>query len=128
MPGDDKVIRVKIDRKSTKSKNIPVTVIADLLNSVQNLLCNIVDDIEGNPPRRGGDFPDTVKERCELVVKAAKIGSFEAVLAISDTQSSLPGSQTKGELAIKKANNIVEAVFNEDKILPKIKLEIFDSR
>jgi len=124
MSGEDKVIRIKIDSKKGKSKNIPVTVIAELLNNTQNLLCNIVDDIEGNPPRKGGDFPYTVKERCELVVKMAKIGSFDAVLAVSDTQSSLPGSQTKGELAIIKANNIIEVIFNEDKILPKIKLEI----
>lgn len=128
MSGEDKVIKIKINSRNGKSKNIPATMIADVLNNAQNLLCNIVDDIEGNQPRRGGDFPETVKEKCELVVKTAKIGSFDAVLAISDTQLSLPGSQTKGELAIKKANNIIDVVFNEDNILPKIKLEISNEK
>jgi len=59
----------------------------------------IVDDLEGNTPRKGGDFPNSVKERAQLVVTEMRIGSVEAQLAISDTQMGLPGASTFGALA-----------------------------
>jgi hypothetical protein len=113
---DDETKRVKLIVESNIKKRMPVSavLVAEMFQRLQNIIYYIVDDLEGNPPRRAGDFPNSVKDRAELVISGMRIGSAEAELMLSDSQTGLPGSVTFGEKAISIAGGIVRKVTDED--------------
>jgi hypothetical protein len=113
MAGDTRRVIIHIESKIKKEKPVPATKVAEIFQRLQNVLYYIVDDLEGNPTRGRGDFPNSVKERCELVITKMIIGSIETELTISDLQSCLPGEETFGEKAISIADKIVQAVSEE---------------
>ncbi len=113
MAGDTRRVIIHLESKIKKEKPVPALKVAEAFQRLQNVLYHIVDDLEGNPPRGRGDFPNSVKERCELVITKMIIGSVEAELAISDLQSGLPGEETFGEKAISITEKLVQAVSEE---------------
>ena len=105
-----KRIRVHIATKDKDHKPISVAIVAENFQKIQNIIYYIVDDLEGNVPRRGGDFPNSVKEKSELVLTGMSFGSIEAELTISNSQTGLPGEEMFGERAISIGNEIVQAI------------------
>ena len=81
-----KRIRVHIATKDKDHKPISAAIVAENFQKIQNIIYYIVDDLEGNVPRRGGDFPNSVKEKSELVLTGMRFGSIEAELTISNSQ------------------------------------------
>lgn len=112
----DKGKRVKliIESKIKKRKPVSAVLVGEMFQRLQNIIYYIVDDLEGNPPRRAGDFPNSVKEKAELVITRMRIGSAEAELMISDPQIGLPGGVTLGERAIAIADDIIQKVSDKD--------------
>jgi hypothetical protein len=89
---------------------------AGIFQRLQNILYYIIDELEGNPTRKAGDFPNSVKEKAELVISGMHIGSVEAELMISDSQMCLPGGVTYGEKALLIADKILVNVSQEKDI------------
>jgi hypothetical protein len=113
---ETKRIRLHIETKNNNHKPVSAVIVAEKFQKIQNIICYIVDDLEGNAPRRRGDFPNSVKERCELVLTGMSMGSLDAELSISDSQIVLPGEETHGEKAIAIGNEIVQAISEEGDI------------
>lgn len=111
---ENKLIRLIIESKVEKDKPVSAILIADMFQRLQNVIYYIVDDLEENPPRRAGDFPNSVKERAELVVSEMRIGSADAKLMLSDSQSSLFDGETFGEKAISIAGGLIRKVSEEN--------------
>ena len=114
MGDENKRIKLIIESNIRKDKPVSAVLVAEMFQRLQNIIYYIVDDLEGNPPRKAGDLPNSVKERAELVVTGIHIGSVEAELMLSDTQIGLPGASTFGEEAISIADSIVRKVSEED--------------
>jgi hypothetical protein len=114
MGDETKRVKLIIESKIKKDRPISAVLIAEMFQRLQNIIYYIVDDLEGNPPRRAGDFPNSVKEKAELVITGMRIGSAEAELMLSDSQTGLPGGGTLGEKAISIANGIIRKVSDED--------------
>jgi len=95
---------------------IPAIYIAEMLQHIQNILYSIGDHLEGNAPRSKGDFPQSVKENCSLVVTGLNRGSIHAQMQIGDTQEGLFEAQTFGERAIDIASKTVTLKPNRYKI------------
>lgn len=114
MGDETKRVKLIIESKIKKDKPVSAALVADIFQRLQNIIYYIVDDLEGNPPRKAGDLPKSVKEKAELVVKGIQIGSVEAELMLSNTQVGLPGSATFGEKAISIADSIVRKVYDGD--------------
>jgi hypothetical protein len=115
--------KIELLIKSTKDPDtpIPALLVAEKIESLQNLLYVVGDFLEGNRYRTAGDFPHSVKERFTLVVRDLKIGSVGATLAISDSQQGLlPHMPTFGEKAIDLAGELVHIAQSDDDISEKI--------
>lgn len=123
-----KRIQIHIESKIKGHKSVPAIIIADNFQRIQNIICYIVDDLEGNAPRKRGDFPNSVKDKCELVLTDISFGSIEAELAISDSQISLPGAETFGEKAIVIGNEIVQTISKGENISPVVSKHIKNGR
>ncbi len=93
---------------------ISAIYVAEMLQHIQNILYSIGDHLEGNAPRSKGDFPQSVKENCSLVVTGLNTGSVHAQMQIGDTQEGLFEAQTFGERAIDIANNLLNLLSNDD--------------
>ncbi|MBT8508525.1 hypothetical protein AZH53_08920 [Methanomicrobiaceae archaeon CYW5] len=108
-----KKIEVKIAPKSKSQSAVSISIIADYLHALQTIMYIAGDFLEGNKYRTGGNFPNTIKKRCDLVVNDLKYGSFEATIGLADSQTSLPFPEfpdhgTIGERALKITREIVE--------------------
>ena len=114
MGDETKRVKLIVESKVKIDKPVSALIVADMFQRLQNIIYYIVDDLEGNPPRRAGDFPNSVKERSELVITGMRIGSAEAELMISDSQAGLPGVGTFGERALSIADSIVQNVSDGD--------------
>ena len=114
MSDETKRVKLIIESKEGKDKPVSAIFVAEIFQRLQNIIYYIVDDLEGNPPRKAGDLPNSVKEKAELVVKGIHIGSVEADLMLSDIQVGLPGNATLGEKAISIADSIVQNVYDGD--------------
>lgn len=93
---------------------IPAIYVAEMFQHIQNILYSIGDHLEGNAPRPKGDFPQSVKENCSLVVTGLKSGSVHAQMQIGDIQEGLFEAQTYGERTIDIANNLLNLLSNKD--------------
>lgn len=89
---------------------IPIVYVADVFQHLQNILFSIGDHLEGNEPRPKGDYPQSVKDNCSLVITELDTGSVHAQMQIGDAQESLPGMPTLGENSISIANNLLKIV------------------
>ncbi|WP_424359758.1 hypothetical protein [Methanocella sp. MCL-LM] len=129
MGSEDKTLVIYIKNKNEKDsdKPVPVSYVAETYLWIQNLLCHITDDIEDNPTREGGCFPSTVKEQCELVIQDFKIGSAISTVALSQSQTSLPGTKTVGEIAMERAHKILAAISHDKQANDVIETEIKNS-
>jgi hypothetical protein len=114
MSDEAKLIRLIIESKIKKEKHISAVLVAEIFQKLQNIIYYIVDDLEDNPPRRAGDFPNSVKERAELVISEMHIGSADAELMLSDSQNGLFDNMTLGENAISIADNLIQKVSEGD--------------
>jgi hypothetical protein len=114
MSDETKRVKLIIESKEGKDKPVSAIFVAEMFQRLQNIIYYIVDDLEGNPSRKAGDLPNSVKEKAELVVKGIQIGSVEAELMLSDTQVGLPGRATLGEKAVSIADSFVQKVNEED--------------
>lgn len=112
---DSKTIILNLVGKESRQKNIPITVVADYLRRVQNILYLICDQVEKNPFRACGDFPGSVKNKCELVVSDISIGSVCAELSLASPQTGLfPEFPQPGIQAINIFGRLVNASASED--------------
>jgi hypothetical protein len=50
------------------ANNVSAVHMAEILQRLQNILYTIGDYLEGNAPRTRGDFPQSIKESCTLVI------------------------------------------------------------
>ena len=114
MGDETKRVKLIIESKAKKDKPVSAALVAEMFQRLQNIIYYIVDDLEGDPPRRAGDFPNSVKERAELVITGMRIGSAQIELMLSDSQTDLPGGVTLGEKAISIADDIVRKVSEKD--------------
>jgi hypothetical protein len=114
MGDETKLIKLIIESKIKREKHISAVLVAELFQRMQNIIYYIVDDLEENPPRRAGDFPNSVKERAELVISGMRIGSADAELKLSDSQTGLFDSMTFGEKAISIADGLIQKVTSGD--------------
>jgi len=89
---------------------IPIVYVADVFQHLQNILYSIGDHLEGNEPRPKGNYPQSVKDNCSLVITGLDTGSVHAQMQIGDAQESLPGMPTLGEKSISIANNLLEII------------------
>jgi hypothetical protein len=128
MATEAKRIQIHIESKIKDHKPIPAVIIAENFQRIQNIIYYIVDDLEGNAPRKSGDFPKSVKDKSELVLTGISFGSMDAELAISDAQISLPGAETFGEKAIFIGNEIVRAISRDENISPVVSKHIKNVR
>jgi hypothetical protein len=128
MATEAKRIQIHIESKINGYKSVPAAIIAENFQRIQNIICYIVDDLEGNAPRKRGDFPNSVKDKCELVLTGIRFGSIDADLAISDSQISLPGAETFGEKAISIGNEIVQAISEDEEISSIVSKHIKNGR
>lgn len=112
---DSKTIILNLVGKENRQKNIPITVVADYLRRVQHILYLICDQVEKNPFRSCGDFPGSVKDKCELVVTDLSIGSVCAALSLASPQTGLfPEFPQPGIQAINIFGKLVNASASED--------------
>ncbi|MBE0524179.1 MAG: hypothetical protein IBX40_07595 [Methanosarcinales archaeon] len=95
---------------------IPIVYVADVFQHLQNILYSIGDHLEGNEPRPKGDYPQSVKDNCSLVITGLDTGSVHAQMQIGDAQESLPGMPTLGENSISIANNLLEIISEKGEI------------
>ena len=114
MGDETKRVKLIIESKAKKDKPVSAALVAEMFQRLQNIIYYIVDDLEGNPPRRAGDFPNSVKERAELVITGMRIGSAQIELMLSDSQTGLLGGVTLGEKAISIADDIIQKVSEKD--------------
>lgn len=98
---------------------IPAIYVAEMFQHVQNILYSICDHLEGNAPRSKGDFPQSVKEYCSLLITGLNTGSVHAQMQIGDKQEGLFEAQTFGERAIGIANDLLGLLSNDDIIETK---------
>jgi hypothetical protein len=116
MGDETKRIKLLVESKTRNNGQISALFVAGVFQRLQNILYYIIDELEGNPTRKAGDFPNSVKEKAELVISGMHIGSVEAELMISDSQMCLPGSVTYGEKALLIADEILVNVSQEKDI------------
>jgi hypothetical protein len=114
MDDETRLVKLIIESKIKKEKHIPAVFVAEIFQRLQNIIYYIVDDLEENPTRRAGDFPNSVKERAELVISGMHIGSTDAELMLSDSQIGLFDNMTFGEKAISIADGLIQSVSKED--------------
>jgi hypothetical protein len=114
---------IKVYIKSSDKTQIPINLIASYFETIQNIMYLLADQIEGNKYRIKGDYPQKIKERCELVIKDVKLESFDATVQLSDFQSALPLDQdttTFGERTISLADQVVKVIITTDDIFPQL--------
>ncbi len=105
------------------ANNVSAVQVAEILQRLQNILYTICDYLEGNSPRTKGDFPQSIKESCTLVITGLDMGSVHAEMQIGDAQTSLPGMQTLGERSISIAGDFLN-VLNAPSDREKLDLEL----
>jgi len=93
---------------------VSVEYLAEVLKHLQNILYSIGDHLEGNEPRSKGDFPQSVKDHCTLVISGLNTGSVHAQMQIGDIQESLPEMQTLGEKAISVSDDLLRLLSREN--------------
>lgn len=111
---ESRSVNISIISKNAEQGRVSAVVVANVFQSIQKLIYNIVDYLEGRPVRSKGDFPKGTKEIGELLISEICIGSISAGLNLVEQQSALPGMPTFGERAISVTNNIVHALLSED--------------
>lgn len=112
MDVENKAVSFSID----EIDKIPAIYVAEMFQHIQNILYSICDHLEGNAPRSKGDFPQSVKENCSLVITGLNTGSVHAQMQIGDLQEGLFEAQTFGERAIDIANNLLSLLSDNDLI------------
>jgi len=107
---------------------IPIVYVADVFQHLQNILYSIGDHLEGNEPRPKGDYPQSVKDNCSLVITGLDTGSVHAQMQIGDAQESLPEMPTLGEKSISIANNLLEIISEKGEIEKRdaLHLQLFE--
>lgn len=111
---ESRSVSVSIRPKSTEQVRVSAVLVADVFQSIQKLIYNIIEYLEGRPVRSKGDFTKGTKEIGELLISEICIGSISAGLNLSEQQSSLPGMPTFGERAISLGNGILNTLLSED--------------
>lgn len=92
------------------ANNVSAVQVAEILQRLQNIIYTIGDHLEGNAPRTKGDFPQSIKESCTLVITGLDVGSVHAEMQIGDAQTSLQGMQTLGERSIFVAGDFLNVL------------------
>jgi hypothetical protein len=113
-------IRIYIKPKDVKKTNVSIKAIADFFTNIQNILYQVCEDTIESQYRQSGRYPDFVTDNCELVLKEMKIGSADALVALSQSQKRLPfpeiGPLNIGELAISKTDHLIDIAGTKDDI------------
>ena len=125
MEENTKKIEVYIAPKNGSQSEVSISIIADYLHTLQTIMYIAGDFLEGNNYRTGGNFPNSVKKRCDLVVNNLNYSSFGATIGLADTQTSLPFPEfpdqgTIGERALKITREIIEISSDQDDIASNI--------
>lgn len=129
MQNESRQIRIYIKSKNEDIKDVPITLIASYFQNLQNILYQICEDINEDDCRHAGRYPGFIVENCELVLKKMTINSSDAIVGLSQTQTSLPFpdiGKTLGERAILKTNDVFEIVRQRDNIYPDLSPVILD--
>ncbi|MDK2988838.1 MAG: hypothetical protein PWR16_367 [Methanoculleus sp.] len=118
-------IEVKIAPKNKAQSAVSISIIADYLRALQNMMYIAGDYLEGNKYRTGGNFPNSIKVRCDLVITGLHYSSFEATVGLADQQTSLPFPDfpdpgTIGERALKLTKEIVDISAEKEDIAPQV--------
>jgi hypothetical protein len=125
MANEAKKIEVKIDPKTESQSAVSISVIADYLRALQNVMYIAGDYLEGNKYRTSGNFPNSVKRRCDLVVTGLNYSSFGATIKLADPQTSLPFPEfpdqgTIGERALMLTEEIFDISAEKEDIASQI--------
>jgi hypothetical protein len=114
---------IKVYLKSRDKTQIPINLIASYFETIQNIMYLLGDQIEGNKYRIKGDYPQKIKDRCELIIKDVKLESFDATIQLSDYQCALPldkNTITFGERTISLADQVIKVIITTDDIFPQL--------
>ena len=127
MANDTKKIEVKIAPKDESQSAVSISIIADYLRALQNLMYITGDYLEGNKYRTSGNFPNSVKKRCDLVVTGLKYGSVEATVRLADPQTSLPFPEFPDQGTIgERALALTEEIFDISAEREDVAAQIFE--
>jgi hypothetical protein len=88
-------------------KDVPVRVVAHILDQLQTVLYHVGDSIAGGDFRVRGHPQEAIIEKCDLVFKEVRKGSFTALLALEDQQTTLTGQPSLGEDSLRKLYDII---------------------
>ena len=118
-------IEVTITPKNKARPAVSISIIADYFRALQNMMYIAGDYLEGNKYRTGGNFPNSIKKQCDLVITGLHYGSFEATVGLADQQTSLPfpdfpDQGTIGERALKLTKEIVDISAEKEDIASQI--------
>lgn len=105
---------------------VSAVCMAEIFQHLQNILYTIGDYLEGNAPRTKGDFPQSIKESCTLVIAGLGVGSVHAELRIGGAQISLPGMETLGEGSIRIADDFLNTLSDREVSNSKLRSLIDD--
>lgn len=114
---------IKVYIKSNDNKQIPINLIATYFETIQNIMYLLGDQVGGNKYRIKGDYPQKIKERCELVIKNVELNSFDATVQLSDYQSILPigdNNSTFGERTISLIDQVIKVIITNEDIFPQL--------
>ena len=115
MANNKKRLEVNISSFKGKSHDVSISLVANSLNALQNIMYIAGDYSYGNKYRSGGGFPKKIKTACNLVFKDLKFGSFEGTIALSDSQSGFGGG-TVGEQAFDLTRQTISVINNNSDI------------
>lgn len=115
--------------ESTQSlRDLPVRHVVRVLNDLQASLYHIGDYLASEDFRVRGPPDDRVRDKCEMVFKDVRKGSFNAELVLQDPQTTLPGEPSLGEDSIQKLTQLLTEINNEDAGLIRVKESISEPR
>lgn len=113
---------INIVIESTRAtKDLPVRHIVRVLNEVQTSIYHIGDYLASEDFRVRGPPDDMVRDKCEMIFKDVRKGSFYAELILQDPQTTLSNQQSLGEDSLQKFSKLITEINNEDAGLTRVK-------
>ncbi|MCK5773201.1 MAG: hypothetical protein KAH57_05385 [Thermoplasmata archaeon] len=105
---------MKLQKRSKGGeRHIPVDIIGNYLIRLQNLVNHCGEYLSEKPFRTRGKTPKDIQKKCRLLMKGAKISSFDQSLILEDDQTVLYGD-TLGIESIKLSSDLLNSVGIED--------------
>ena len=93
-------IKKLVVRVGSQNKAISITRLVDVLSGVQGTVFSIGDFLQNKNVRTGGNFPDSIRETCELRIVNVKQGSVQVELEVPAPEQTTFAASSLGEKAL----------------------------